>query len=133
MKKLLAFTLLSALFGLNATAQTITGAITGAVTDPTGAAVPNVKITATDNGKNQKFDATTNSAGLYTFTFLPVSDYTVSVEAQGFRRAAIGPFKLETNQVARVDVQLQVGQITESIEVKDFAQALQTETTQTGA
>ena len=132
MKKLLELALFSALLGLTASAQTITGAITGTVTDPTGAAVPNVKITATDTGKNQKSETTSNAAGIYTFTFLPVSDYTIAAEAQGFRRAAIGPFKLETNQVARVDVQLQVGQITESIEVKDFVQALQTETTQTG-
>lgn len=133
MRKLNLLTLLSVSLALSVSAQTITGSITGLVTDATGAASPNAKVTATDTGKNQKYDATTNGEGLYTFTFLPVSSYTIAVEVAGFRRSVVGPFRLETNQTARVDVQLQVGQVTESIEVKDFAPALQTESTQTGA
>ncbi|MBI2685740.1 MAG: TonB-dependent receptor [Acidobacteria bacterium] len=133
MRKLNLITIISALLAIPAAAQTITGSITGVVTDASGASAPNVKIIATDTDKNQKYESTTNSNGVYTFTFLPVSNYTVTAEAQGFRRSQVGPFKLETNQTARVDVQLQVGQVTESIEVKDFAPALQTETTQTGA
>jgi hypothetical protein len=121
------------MLAVSAAAQTITGSITGVVTDASGASAPNVKITATDTGKNQKYEANTNAEGVYTFTFLPASSYTVAAEANGFRRSIVGPFKLETNQTARVDVQLQVGQVTESIEVKDFAPALQTESTQTGA
>ena len=73
MKKLIVLTTLCALLCLSAAAQTITGSITGAVTDSSGAAVPNAKITATDTSKNQKYDSTTNGDGIYTFTFLPAS------------------------------------------------------------
>lgn len=118
---------------LTVSAQTITGSITGAVTDPTGAAVPNVKVVATDTGKNQSYETTTNTSGIYTFAFLPIGNYSVSAEAAGFRKGVLGPFKLETNQIARVDVALQVGQVTESVVVEGFAPALQTESTQTGA
>ena len=113
-------------------AQTITGSITGAVSDPSGAAIPKVKVTATDTEKNQRYETRTNDSGLYTFSFLPIGSFSVTAEVQGFRKTVIGPFRLETNQTARVDVALQVGQVTESVEVKDFAPALQTETTQTG-
>src|SRR5688572_901128 len=100
MRKLNYLTILSAMLALSASAQTITGSITGVVTDASGASAPNVKITATDTGKNQKYDTTTNADGVYTFTFLPVSSYTVAAEAAGFRRSVVGPFKLETNQTA---------------------------------
>ena len=124
--------ILTILLAVSMQAQTITGSITGAISDASGAAVPKVKITATDTNKNQKYEVTTNNAGIYTFVFLPVGSYTVAAENQGFRRSVVGPFKLETNQTARVDMQLQLGQVSESIEVKAFAPALQTETTQTG-
>ncbi len=132
MRKLIFVTTLCALLAMSASAQTITGSITGAIKDSSGAAAADVKVTATDVSKNQKYDTTSNSAGLYTFPFLPASNYTIEVEAPGFRRSAVGPFKLETNQTARVDMQLEIGQVTESIDVKDFAPALQTENAQTG-
>ncbi len=124
--------LLFSLAPLALNAQTITGSITGAVSDPSGAAIPKVKVTATDTEKNQRYETRTNDSGLYTFTFLPIGSFSVTAEVQGFRKSVVGPFRLETNQTARVDVALQVGQVTESVEVKDFAPALQTETTQTG-
>ncbi|MDX2179492.1 MAG: TonB-dependent receptor [Bryobacteraceae bacterium] len=119
-------------FGALAFGQTITGTITGTITDATGAVAPNMKVTASAVGTGVKTNATSNNAGIYTLPFLPVGEYTISVEGSGFKRTVIGPFRLETNQVARVDVTLQVGTVSESVEVKDVAPALQTETTASG-
>jgi hypothetical protein len=113
-------------------AQTITSSITGTVTDATGAVVPNAKVTATNTGTNVAFNTVSTSDGIYTFPFLPVGNYTVSIENTGFKKALIGPFKTEVNQIARVDVQLQVGDTGQTVEVKDVAPVLQTESTQTG-
>jgi hypothetical protein len=115
-----------------AMAQTTTGAITGTVSDPSGAAIPNVKITATNTATNIANTTQSNSAGVYSFPFLPIGDYTVTAEAQGFKKFVLGPFRLEVNQTARVDPKLEVGAITESIEIRDVAPVLQTESTQTG-
>ncbi|HEU0120849.1 MAG TPA: carboxypeptidase regulatory-like domain-containing protein, partial [Bryobacteraceae bacterium] len=132
MRKLISLTLLSALLGVSAAAQTITSALTGTVTDPSGAAVPDAKVTARGVSTGVTFDVQTNSAGIYNLPFLPVTEYTVTVEIKGFKRSTIGPFKLEVNQTARVDVKLELGDTTQTVEIKDVAPVLQTETTQTG-
>lgn len=112
--------------------QTITGAITGTVTDATGAVIPNAKVTATNVATNVSYTAQTNEAGIYNLLFLPVGQYNLAVEAAGFKRATLGPIKLEVNQTARLDVALQVGQLTEAVEVTATAPVLQTESASTG-
>jgi hypothetical protein len=119
-------------FSLAAFGQTITGTITGTVMDASGAVVPNAKVVATNTQTNLTYPTETNSAGIYTLVFLPVGNYTVLTEAQGFKKSSAGPFKLEVTQVARVDVVLQVGQLTETVEIKDVAPVLQTEGATTG-
>ncbi len=113
--------------------QTITGTVTGTVSDATGAPVPNVAVIATNTATNIKTDTRTNESGTYNLLFLPVGSYTITTESQGFKRSTLGPFRLEQNQTARVDVSLEVGAVTENVEVTDVAPILQTETTQTGA
>ena len=115
-----------------ALAQTTTGAITGTVTDPSGAMIPNVKITATNIATNVSNTTQTNESGIYNFPFLALGDYTVTAEAQGFKKTVLGPFRLEVNQTARVDPRLEIGAASESVEVKAIAPVLQTESTQTG-
>ncbi len=113
-------------------AQTITGAITGTVTDQTGAVVPNVKVTATNVATNLTNTVETNDSGIYNLLFLPVGSYRVATEAAGFKAATFGPFQLEVSQTARIDIPLQVGQTTESVEVTTAAPVLQTESASTG-
>jgi hypothetical protein len=113
-------------------AQTITGSFTGTISDSSGAVVPGAKVTATNQGTNVPYTANTNEAGVYNLLFLPVGEYVLVTENQGFKKAQLGPFRLEVNQVARIDVQLEVGDTTESVEVTAAAPILQTETTQTG-
>ncbi len=115
-----------------ASAQTITGTITGTVTDAQGAVAPNVRITATAVSTQVVTVAASNASGVFTLPFLATGEYTVSAEATGFKKAIFGPFRLETNQVARIDLKLEVGAVAESIEVSAEAPALQTESTQTG-
>src|SRR6185312_13834263 len=114
------------------TAQTITGSITGIVTDPTKAVVANVSVLATNAATNLTYQTTTNDAGVYNLLFLPVGQYTVSATAQGFKKAVLGPFALEVNQIAKVDVTLEIGDVTQSVEITGVAPILQTESTATG-
>ena len=113
-------------------AQTITGTITGTVSDASGAVVPNVKITASNESTGVQTTATANRAGIYSLPFLPVGQYTITAEGAGFKKSVLGPFPVEVNQVVRMDVSLQVGAVAETVEVTAVAPPLQTETTQTG-
>ena len=117
----------SSLFG-----QTVTGTITGTVIDATGAAAPNVSITATQLATNLKTRTQTTDAGVYTLNFLPVGEYNITAEATGFKTATLGPFRLDVNQTVRQDIRLEVGQISEKVEVIATAAILQTENAQTG-
>ena len=128
-----AFVIALLVFASPLVAQTITGAITGTVADTSGAVVPNVRVTATNSATNIANTTQSNEAGVYNFPFLPVGTYRVTAELQGFKKVAMGPFPLEVNQIARIDVRLELGQASETIEVKDIAPVLQTESTQTGA
>ena len=124
--------LLLSFFACAIHSQTITASITGTVTDATGAIVPNAKVTATNTGTNLTYNATSNESGTYNMVFLPVGNYTVSSETQGFKKVTVGPFPLQVNQIARVDLKLEVGETTQSVEITDFAPILQTDSTETG-
>ncbi|HOQ47198.1 MAG TPA: TonB-dependent receptor [Bryobacteraceae bacterium] len=110
----------------------MTGAVTGTVKDQTGAVIPKVRVVATNITTNLTYTTVSNEAGVYNLLFLPIGSYNVTAEIQGFKRTTLGPFQLEINQTARVDIQLEVGDATQSIEIRDIAPTLQTESTQTG-
>src|SRR5277367_5802599 len=90
-------------------AQTVTGSITGEVTDPTGAVVPNAKITAENVDTGVKTQAKTNAAGVYSIRFLPIGHYKVVVAAEGFSSESVPPFMLEINQTVKLNEALSVG------------------------
>ncbi len=129
MKRLALLLLLGASVSL---AQTITGTINGTVTDPSGGAVTSAKITARNVATNLTNQADVNGSGNYNLLFLPVGQYLVTAEAAGFKKSVIGPVTLEVDQIARVDIQLQVGATTDSVEVSAQAAILQTESATTG-
>jgi hypothetical protein len=116
-------------FGLS---QTITGSLTGTVVDASGAVVPGVKVTASNTATNLTHSTTTNEAGVYNVLFLPAGNYKVAAESAGFKMAQLGPFSLEMGQIARVDIKMEVGEITQAVEITSVAPILQTESTQTG-
>jgi hypothetical protein len=132
-KKILTFCVMLFALSTLSNAQTITGTFTGTLTDPSGSVLPKVKVTATNTGTNVGFTATSNDAGIYNLLFLPIGEYRLVAEMQGFKKAQLGPFKIEVNQIARVDIKLEIGDMTQSVEVTGVAPILQTEATDTGA
>ncbi|MGQ9917060.1 MAG: carboxypeptidase regulatory-like domain-containing protein [Bryobacteraceae bacterium] len=110
-----------------AAAQILYGSLTGNVTDPSGAAVVGATVTITQTETNQTRTATTNEAGIYTFPTIPGGTYELKVTAQGFRTLVRTGITISTNTVSRVDVQLELGAVTESIQVTGEAALLQTD------
>ena len=116
----------------SALAQTYTATLTGTVTDPQGSAVPNVKVIATNQGTTLDYIAQTSDTGVYTIPFLPVGNYVISIEATGFKKLVSNEIKLEINQTARVNLQLQVGAVSDVVTISDVAPILQTESVTVG-
>jgi Carboxypeptidase regulatory-like domain/TonB dependent receptor/TonB-dependent Receptor Plug Domain len=113
-------------------AQQAAGSITGTVTDPAGSALPNVTVTATDVDRGTTWTTKTSSAGIYEFPQIPSGNLQVRVEAPGFSTQVRSSFTLTLNQVARVDFHLQVGKVTESVDVNTAPPLLQTASTEVG-
>ncbi|HVW77040.1 MAG TPA: TonB-dependent receptor [Alloacidobacterium sp.] len=131
-RNMLVCCLLLLLCGSIAFAQTITGSVTGTVTDPSGAAVSGATVTATNTATGVSAPTQTNSAGVYTLRFLPIGQYKVTVEATGFDKSTTEPFALEVAQEARIDVKLTVGQVSQSVTVTGAAPILNTQNPTTG-
>lgn len=112
-------------------AQT-TASFRGAVTDSTGATVPNAKILVTNEATGQKREAASNESGFYTVPALPVGRYSITAEAQGFKKKTVTGLVLEVNQEARMDLALEVGQVSESVTVAGAQATLQTENASVG-
>ncbi len=108
-------------------AQAVYGSIFGTVTDPTGAVVPNAKITITDIGKNIKYETATNADGNYTRTQLTPGTYRVEVEATGFRKATANDVTVNADTSSRVDVKMEVGNVSEAVEVTAEAPLLKSD------
>ncbi len=121
--------------GSRAWGQTVTGSIRGTVTDPSGAVVPGVKITATQASTGVSTVTTTDRSGAYNFQSLPIGPYTVSAAISGFSTTTTDhPFALEIDQIAKIDLKLQVGAVTATVEVPaDSGAVLQTEDASLGS
>jgi hypothetical protein len=115
-----------------AEAQVASGKVVGAVRDPSGAAVAGAKIVVTSVDTNVSHTVVTNSAGEYTVPELLPGTYTVLAEGQGFKKAAQAPFKLDVNQVVRVDFTLTVGSINETVTVTAAEPLVESETSSLG-
>ena len=102
-------------------AQTVTGSITGVITDQTGAVVPNAEVTAENTATGVKTHEVTNNTGTYTIRFLPVGSYRITVASQGFSTQNVPVFALEINQTAKIDATLQPGNTTNTVEVNETA------------
>jgi Carboxypeptidase regulatory-like domain len=113
-------------------AQVSTSELSGSVTDPTGAAIPSARVTATNVATQVAHATTSDAAGHYILTLLPPGDYTVSVEAPGFQKVVQSGISLQIAQRARLDVVLQLGQVSQTLEVTAQAPLLQTESSTSG-
>ena len=131
MKRLLfVFCLLMSL-GLPMLAQTL-GEITGEVRDTTGASVPGVTVNITNVATNAKRSSITNDAGIYSFPSLPPGVYNLKAEKQGFKSATSSNVEVQVQQTVRLDLDMTVGSVSESIEVSAQASALTTENSTLG-
>jgi hypothetical protein len=116
----------------NSHAQEVTATISGRVTDPSGSAIAGAKVTATDTQRGTQFPTVTNADGVYNIPRVPIGTWDVKVENAGFQAAVQKNITLVLNQVARLDFQLQVGNVSQSVEVTAAAPLLQIESTQLG-
>jgi Carboxypeptidase regulatory-like domain/TonB-dependent Receptor Plug Domain len=110
-----------------ASGQTVTGSITGEVTDSTGAVIAGATVVAHNLDTNVNTPTTSNGSGLFRIDFLPIGHYSVTVEANGFDKGTIAPFSLEVQQTANFNVQLVVGSTATSVNVSAAAPILNTE------
>ena len=92
-----------------ALAQTVTGSISGQVTDQSGAVIVGANVTAENTATSVKTPVQTNGSGIYTIRFLPIGTYTVTIEATGFGKKTVPPFALEIDQTAKVNVRMEIG------------------------
>lgn len=124
--------LLVTLSGAPVFAQTITGSITGTVTDPSGAVISGARVTATNVLTNVVTPAVTNASGIYSLQFLQIGRYKVQVQASGFAPQDTSVFELEADQIAKIDIALQVGGSKSSVIVMATSPILKTENASTG-
>ena len=119
-----AFLVLASNWGFS---QAVFGNIVGTVTDPQGAAVPNVTVTVTSQTKNTSVTTTTNDSGNFSVTHLIPDVYKVKFESSGFKTFEQGDVPVSADGTYRVDTQLQVGSATETLEITGEPPQLQTD------
>ena len=107
-------------------AQTF-GEITGRVSDSSGAGVPASVLTLTNVNTNAVRSTASTESGVYTFPSVPPGTYNVKAEHPGFKTASSNKVEVQVQQTVRLDFSLQLGQVTESIEVSAAADLLQAE------
>ncbi len=109
-----------------------TSALAGTVTDPSGAAIPNVTVTVTNNDTGQSRTTTTGSDGAYKFSLMQPGNYKVSFSASGFKTSEVASEQLNVTETQALDRTLEVGAQAEQVTVEAAAEALQTESSTLG-
>lgn len=127
MKRFSLFALLLSSFATVASSQTFFGSIIGSVTDATGAAIPQTTITLINLGTGERRQMTTDDAGTYQFVNLPPGRYRIEAEKPGFRRLVRDGVLVEVQSAVRVDLTMEVGEVTQTVEVRADVPLLQTE------
>src|ERR1044071_4515466 len=131
MKQAFALIAFCAVFALVSTppahAQAVYGSIVGTVTDSSGAAVPNAKITITDIGRDVTLSTLTNESGNFTQRYLIVGRYRVRVEAPGFKAFVQENANVSVDTEVRLDARLEVGDVSQTVEISAEVGILKTE------
>src|SRR5579863_2446712 len=112
--------------------QTTFGKIEGSVTDSSGAVVPGAQVTLTNISTTEKRTVAVSGDGLYEFVNLIPGQYRIDVEQAGFQHFTRTPITVEVEQEAHIDVALQVGQVSQTVEVTAQTPLLQPETSSLG-
>lgn len=119
-------------FSAWAFAQMTTGTILGRVADPSGASIPEAKVTITNTGTGISASFVTGNDGSYVIPYLIPGTYSISAQKQGFKTVTKTGIVLEVNQKARIDLTLQVGSVTQRVVVSTQAPLLQTQSSEQG-
>jgi len=112
-------------------AQTNAG-LSGIVTDASGAVVQAAKVSVSNVDTGLRREAVTNDSGLYEFPLLQPGAYSLTVQKEGFKQTTQGGIRLEVNQIARIDLTMQLGAVSESVEVQAAAPLLESSTSAVG-
>ena len=131
-RRMILVAVLGSLCAFSAFAQRDLGTLTGVVTDPSGSVVPSAKVSIVGDETGQKYAVQTDSSGTYVRPLLPPGTYTVEVEAAGFRRAIQKAVTITGGDRVGLNIQLTVGEVSQSVEVTAVAALLQTESTIVG-
>jgi hypothetical protein len=113
-------------------AQVATGSIAGVITDPAGAAVPGVTLSIKNDRTGQELKATGSDAGLYVFPAVPTGVWTLSAEKPGFKKVTRGNLEVRIAQRIDLNVQLDVGDVQQTITVSDAPPLLEASTVERG-
>lgn len=111
---------------ISASGQDPRGAIIGRVTDSSGAVVPGVRVTVVHNVTQVRLSTSSNEAGNFAVPFVSPGQYTVTAEATGFKRFSRSGVELRVGETAEIKIALELGEVTEAIEVKSEAPLLET-------
>jgi|SRR5882724_1895107 len=107
--------------------QVLYGSLTGQVEDSTNASVPSVAIKATNKSTGQEYETTSDAAGRFTITNVLAGTYTVRTQANGFRTLEQRDVLVTINTVRRLDLKLEVGQVSQQVTVESSAVVMQTD------
>ena len=118
--------------GMYLHAQSTYGSIAGTVTDTSGATVTDANVTLTNLGTSEKRTQSSGSDGLFTFVNLFPGQYRIDVEKAGFKHYTRTPITVEVQQSVHIDAPLQVGEVTQVVEVTSETPLLQAETSSLG-
>ena len=126
---ILAALLFNGIVQSNAVAQSVTGTISGIVTDSQNADIVGAEITATNNATGVGVRTRTNSSGVYTIPYLRIGTYEVKVVSSGMKESVVTGVLVDQNNISRVDVTLEVGNLSQTVKVEAAAPLLQQEST----
>ena len=113
-------------------AQRDAASLEGRVVDASGALVPKAMVTATETSTNFTYRAVSDESGAWTISPVRIGSYRIVISAPGFKTTSEGPVTLDVQQRQRVDATLQLGEISQNVEVQAIAPLLQTDTSETG-
>ena len=113
------FALFVLCFSQTLSGQAVNATLLGTIIDASGATVANAKVVATETATATVHESVTNESGNYTFPDLPPGQYTVTVEATGFKRASQENITLLSNSSVRIDLSLKTGSVSETVVVTE--------------
>src|SRR5262249_12629968 len=113
-------------------AQSTYGSVAGVITDSSGAVIVDAQVILTNLGTSEKRTQSTGTDGLYSFVTVIPAQYCVEAEKEGFKRLTRGPVVVEVQQSARIDIVMQIGMVSEVLNLTAETPLLQSETSSLG-